>query len=80
MSTLNHSFAFPRRRDLPPMDPVRRRLVIAGLVVSALLFLGGFVAAGYLWSLSLKFPRTPFEQPSRLYGEATRLIPGEAVS
>ena len=80
MSTLDPSFAILRRRDLPPMDPVRRRLVIAGLVVSALLFLSGFAAAGYLWSLSLKFPRAPFEQPSRLYGEATRLTPGEALS
>jgi hypothetical protein len=80
MNILNGPFAFPRRRDLPPMDPARRRLVIAGLVASALLFLSGFVAAGYLWNLSLKFPRAPFEQPSRLYGEATRLAPGEGVS
>jgi penicillin-binding protein 1B len=80
MSTLNRHFAFPRRRDLPPMDPARRRLVIAGLVASALLFLSGFVAAGYLWNLSVKFPRAPFEQPSRLYGQSTRLVPGEGLS
>ncbi|MFP5288064.1 MAG: transglycosylase domain-containing protein, partial [Thermoanaerobaculia bacterium] len=80
MSTLNRHFSLPRHRDLPPMDPARRRLVIAGLVASALLFLGGFVAAGYLWNLSVKFPRAPFEQPSRLYGQATRLAPGEGLS
>ena len=73
-------FVRPPRRDLPPMDPARRRLVIAGLVASALLFLGGFVAAGYLWSLSRQFPQAPFKQASRLYGAATRLAPGQGLS
>ncbi|HSK79910.1 MAG TPA: PBP1A family penicillin-binding protein [Thermoanaerobaculia bacterium] len=68
------------RRDLPPMDPVRRRLVIAGLVASALLFLGGFVTAGFLWNLSRQFPQAPFKQPSRLYGAATLLAPGQGLS
>jgi penicillin-binding protein 1B len=54
--------------------------VIAGLVASALLFLGGFGLAGYLWSLARQFPQAPFKQPSRLYGTATRLAPGEALS
>ncbi|HEV2845124.1 MAG TPA: transglycosylase domain-containing protein, partial [Thermoanaerobaculia bacterium] len=62
------------------MDPARRRLVIAGLVVSALLFLSGFVTAGYLWSLSRQFPEAPFRQPSRLYAQPTRLAPGDARS
>jgi penicillin-binding protein 1B len=75
-------FAYVRssRRELPPMDPARRRLVIAGLVASALLFLGGFVAAGFLWNLSRQFPQAPFKQPSRLYAAATRLAPGQSVS
>jgi len=68
------------RRIFPAMDPARRRLVIAGLAVSALLFLGGFGLAGYLWSLARHFPQAPFQQPSRLYGAALRLAPGEALS
>jgi penicillin-binding protein 1B len=62
------------------MDPARRRLVIAGLVVSALLFLGGFVLAGYLWKLSWRFPEAPFRQPSRLYASVPVLTPGETFS
>ncbi len=68
------------RRTFPEMDPARRRLVIAGLVTSALLFLSGFGLAGYLWSLSRKFPEAPFVQPSRLYGSATVLAPGAVLS
>ncbi|HSS52320.1 MAG TPA: hypothetical protein VLX28_25540, partial [Thermoanaerobaculia bacterium] len=59
------------------MSPARRRLVIAGLVTAALLFLSGFVVSGYLWSLSRRFPVAPYAQPSRLYGSATPLMPGE---
>ena len=72
-------FEWPRRR-FPEMDPARRRLVIAGLVASALLFLGGFVLAGTLWRLSRRFPEAPFAQPSRLYGSVTRLAPGALLS
>src|SRR5262245_57426744 len=71
---------FQRPRRTFPMDPARRRLVIAGLVASALLFLGGFGFAGYLWSVSRQFPEAPFPQPSRLYGSATRLAPGAVLS
>jgi penicillin-binding protein 1B len=62
------------------MPPARRALVIAGLAISALLFLGGFVLAGYLWKLSRKFPEAPYRQPSRLYASATVLSPGEPFS
>ncbi len=72
-------FQRPRRR-IPDMDPVRRRWVIAGLVASLLLFLGGFVVAGSLWRLSRQFPEAPFAQPSRLYGAATHLAPGTRLS
>jgi len=68
------------RRTFPDMPPARRRLVIAGLVASALLFLGGFVMAAYLWKLSRLFPEAPFKQPSRLYGSATQLAPGAVFS
>ena len=67
-------------RELPEMTPARQRLVIAGLAVSVLLFLGGFVLAGYLWHLSRKFPQAPFRQPSRLYASAPVLSPGEVFS
>jgi penicillin-binding protein 1B len=74
-------YAFRRpRREFPEMTPARRRLVIAGLAVSVLLFLGGFVLAGYLWKVSRKFPEAPFRQPSRLYASATVLTPGEVFS
>jgi len=62
------------------MSPARRRLVIAGLVTAGLLFLSGFAVSGYLWSLSRRFPSAPYAQPSRLYGVATPLVPGEALS
>src|SRR5215203_7297025 len=68
------------RRTFPDMPPARRRLVIAGLVASALLFLGGFGMAAYLWKLSRLFPEAPFKQPSRLYGSATQLAPGAVFS
>lgn len=74
------TFSQRPRRHFPAMDPARRRLVIAGLVVSALLFLGGFMTAGYLWSLARQFPQAPFQQPSRLYAQPTRLAPGESCS
>ncbi len=74
-------YAFRRpRREFPERPPARRALVIAGLAVSALLFLGGFVLAGYLWKLSWKFPEAPFKQPSRLYASAPVLSPGEPFS
>jgi penicillin-binding protein 1B len=79
--TMQPQYAFLRpRREFPEMTPARRRLVIAGLAVSVLLFLGGFVLAGYLWKLSRKFPEAPFRQPSRLYASATVLTPGEVFS
>jgi penicillin-binding protein 1B len=62
------------------MDLGRRRLVIAGLVVSALLFLGGFLVSGHLWNLSRKLPSPPYPQPSRLYGAATLVAPGVELS
>jgi penicillin-binding protein 1B len=62
------------------MSPARRRLVIAGLVTAALLFLGGFAVAGYLWKISRRFPAAPYPQPSRLYGTATPLVAGEVLS
>ena len=40
----------------PEMSPARRRLVIAGLAVSALLFLGGFALMVYLWRISRQVP------------------------
>ncbi|HEY4594759.1 MAG TPA: transglycosylase domain-containing protein, partial [Thermoanaerobaculia bacterium] len=74
-------YAFRRpRREFPEMAPGRRYLVIAGFAVSALLFLGGFVLAGYLWKLSRKFPEAPFKQASRLYASAPVLAPGEPFS
>ncbi|HET9212232.1 MAG TPA: PBP1A family penicillin-binding protein [Thermoanaerobaculia bacterium] len=74
-------YAFRRpRREFPEMTPARRYLVVAGLAVSALLFLGGFVLAGYLWNLSRRFPEAPFRQPSRLYASAPVLTPGEVFS
>jgi penicillin-binding protein 1B len=74
-------YAFRRpRREFPEMAPGRRYLVIAGFAVSALLFLGGFVLAGYLWKLSRQFPEAPFIQPSRLYASAPVLAPGEPFS
>ena len=74
-------YAFRRpRREFPEMSPGRRKLVIAGLSVSAALFLGGFILAGYLWNLSRQFPEAPFKQPSRLYAAATVLKPGLSLS
>ena len=66
-------FARLRLSDMPPNQ---RRVVIAGLTASALLFLMGFVFAGYFWSLSRQFPKAPFKQPSRLYAMPTRLETG----
>ncbi len=74
-------YAFLRpRREFPEMSPGRRALVIAGLAVSALLFLGGFAFAISLWHVSRKFPAPPYKQPSRLYAAAPVLTPGELFS
>ncbi|HYN22661.1 MAG TPA: PBP1A family penicillin-binding protein [Thermoanaerobaculia bacterium] len=54
----------------------QRRAVIAGLAAAAVLFVSGFIFAGYFWSLSRQFPRAPFKQPSRLYVTPTRLEAG----
>ena len=66
--------------DLYELPPARRRAVLAALVASCLLFLAGFAATIYFWHLARQFPRTPFRQPSRLYGQASRLVPGEPLS
>jgi penicillin-binding protein 1B len=68
------------RRDLAELPPGRRRLLISALAVSCLLFLAGFFVTGYLWHLARQFPEAPFSQPSRLYGRATLLAPGEAMT
>jgi penicillin-binding protein 1B len=73
-------FIHPIRLDLAEMEPRRRRLVIAGLVTAALLFVTCLVGVGFLWKLSRQFPGAPYRQPSRLYAAATRLAPGTAVS
>jgi penicillin-binding protein 1B len=62
------------------MSPARRRLVIAALAASALLFLGGFVLTLYLWRISRRFPQAPFAQPSRLYAVAPEVAPGAILS
>lgn len=69
--------ARPRLSDMPPNQ---RRAVIAGLTAATLLFLAGFVFAGYFWSLSRQFPKSPYKQPSRLYVMPTRLEPGTPLS
>jgi len=75
----NSLFRRPRRL-FPEMEPGRRALVISGLVVSALLFLCGFLFMGYFWRLSRKFPEAPFTQPSRLYASVPQLTPGSPFS
>ncbi len=71
-------YAFLRpRREFPEMSPARERAVIAGLVASALLILGGFALAFSLFHVSPKFPSPPYNQPSRLYAAAPVLTPGE---
>lgn len=62
------------------LKPGWRRVVIAGLAATALLFVGGLVLSVYLWQLSRQFPARPFAQPSRLYGAVPRLTPGTALS
>ncbi len=68
------------RRDLAELPPGRRRLLVAALAVSGLLFLAGFSFTGYLWHLARQFPEAPFSQPSRLYGRAALLAPGEPLT
>jgi penicillin-binding protein 1B len=67
------------RERLDQMSPRRRRAVIAGSVAGALLllaFLGGTV---YIWKLARKFPRPPFEQPSRLYAQVPQVAAGDLL-
>ncbi|MES1245863.1 MAG: PBP1A family penicillin-binding protein [Acidobacteriota bacterium] len=71
---------FWHRLHLSDMPPGPRRAAAAGLAVAALLFLGGFVFAGYFWTLVRKFPEAPYPQPSRLYTTPTRLEPGSPVT
>ena len=65
---------------LSDMPPGPRRAAIAGLSVATLIFLCGFVFAGYFWSLVRKFPEAPYPQPSRLYTTPTQLEPGSPIS
>ncbi len=65
---------------LSDMPPGQRRAVIAGLTAATVLFLAGFIFAGYFWSLSRQFPRSPYKQPSRLYVTPTRLEPGTPLT
>ncbi|MFY9821181.1 MAG: PBP1A family penicillin-binding protein [Thermoanaerobaculia bacterium] len=65
--------------EFEAMSPARQRLVIAGLVTAVLLFLSGFAVMGYLWRISRRFPSAPYAQPSRLYGTATPLVPGQVL-
>jgi penicillin-binding protein 1B len=72
---------FPRSRPgLPDLTPARRRLVIAGLAASAVLFVCGLALTVYLWRISRKFPEAPYAQPSRLYASVPALAPGEPFS
>jgi penicillin-binding protein 1B len=74
-------YAFSKAQgEFEEMSPARQRLVIAGLAVSALLFLGGFALAISLWHVSRKFPSPPYKQPSRLYAAAPVLTPGDTFS
>jgi penicillin-binding protein 1B len=74
-----HSSVYTRLR-LADMPPGQRRAVLAGLTAAVLLFLSGFVFAGYFWSLARQFPEAPFKQPSRLYVTPTRLEPGTPLT
>ncbi|HYG64429.1 MAG TPA: PBP1A family penicillin-binding protein [Thermoanaerobaculia bacterium] len=67
------------RRDLAGMPPARRRVVIGVLTTFGLVLVLGLAGAVYLWDLARRFPQAPFKQPSRLYGEATRLAPGAGI-
>lgn len=73
-------YSRPSRLQLSDMSPRQRRAVIAGLTAAILLFVSGFIFAGYFWSLSRQFPRAPFKQPSRLYGTPTLLEKGTPLS
>jgi penicillin-binding protein 1B len=77
---LAHTRFHTFRSDLAELPPGRRRLLVAALAVSCLLFLAGFWLTGYLWHVARQFPEAPFTQPSRLYGRATELAPGAALT
>jgi penicillin-binding protein 1B len=62
------------------MPPGPRRAAIAGLSAATLIFLCGFIFAGYFWSLVRRFPEAPYPQPSRLYTTPTRLEPGSPLT
>lgn len=64
--------------DLSTLPPARRRLVIGGVVAAGFLLASGAIAAAFLWRVAGTFPQASFHQPSRLYGEALRLAPGDA--
>jgi penicillin-binding protein 1B len=68
------------RADLAALPPAHRRAVIAAAGALAVLLLCSVATTTYLWRLSRRFPAAPFAQPSRLYGRATRLAPGTAMS
>ncbi len=68
------------RFHLADMPPGPRRAAIAGLVTASIIFLSGFIFAGYFWSVVLIFPEAPYPQPSRLYTTPTRLEPGASLT
>jgi penicillin-binding protein 1B len=78
--TVSPSPRFWHKLHLSDMPPGPRRAAIAGLSVATLIFLCGFVFAGYFWSLVRKFPEAPYPQPSRLYTTPTRLEAGSPTT
>ncbi|HEV7515312.1 MAG TPA: transglycosylase domain-containing protein, partial [Thermoanaerobaculia bacterium] len=66
------------RGEVAALSPVQRRVVIGTAAALGFVLVAGLSFGGYFLGSAPRFPRPPYKQPSRLYGQATHLAPGAA--
>ncbi|HXO19157.1 MAG TPA: transglycosylase domain-containing protein, partial [Thermoanaerobaculia bacterium] len=68
------------RRRLTELDPRERRVLLGVLSAAGAVFLVPLAFAAVFLAAAPRFPRAPFQQPSRLYGRPARLAVGSSGS
>jgi penicillin-binding protein 1B len=66
------------RGEVAALSPLQRKVVIGTAAALGVFLLAALSIGGYFLGSAPRFPRPPYQQPSRLYGRATHLTPGLA--